>query len=409
MSYYGPEFGGIDRGWYRISNEDNYAPGRDVIDKRWDVGCDAILINYVKKYGTFFSLYHDRIMREIDKRLGTSFKKEVRYYEYYLANRAFEIEETRRLWVESHNMALKKSYECPYCSKSHRLTETHPDILRSLGVPPSRCRTCNYVVSRYGEFWDEEIAKKVRGLMSRISRKRECEFCQKVYSLEKHIFSYESYGSKYVDCLYPNLFVSICPKCFGSVFRDYKRGAPRTRLARLYDLFKFTGEIPTQDFDRFVYLYRDHDSLMELLNIFRKLRTPHGYAAEFGGFFSALVQSGILPEGSRRMTIGTMVLARDGHLCLSLVEKEIDDYLFANRVPHDKEVGYPGSKMRTDWEIFGTSKRIFVEYFGLMGNPDYAAKAAIKIELAEASGIELIDIYPGDDWKEYFLPFIKEG
>jgi hypothetical protein len=98
------------------------------------------------------------------------------------------------------------------------------------------------------------------------------------------------------------------------------------------------------------------------------------------------------------MLIGTRVLAEDGHLCFSLPEKDIDDFLSHNDLAHSKEVSYPGSRLRADWEVFGGQGRVFVEYFGLVGRPDYDEKVKQKIEHARSHGIELVSIYPSSDW-----------
>ena len=405
MSYYSPDCANISSGWYRVTNADNYALDRNAIDKYWNNKCDEILTQFVERYGTFFGVYSDQIMEEIDNILETSFETDTCNYEYYLLNRAFELEKTREIWNQSHADARKMTYKCTYCAEEHKLLDTYPDLLRELGIPPTRCRRCNYVVSRYYDFWDSEIDEKVQILMKDLNSPRQCEVCQKSFTLKNALFNYESFGTKPVDCFYPNLFIKICPSCFSSVFKDYKKGTIKTRLHRLKNLFVFTGKIPTQDFDKFIYLYRNHDDLLELLNILKLMRTPQGYSEDCGNFFSALVQSGILPEGSRRMTIGTMVLAEDGHLCLSMAEKEIDDFLYENGIKHNKEVNYPGTKFRTDWELLDNDNRVFVEYFGLMSNPDYAKKAKLKCLLAKKHNINLIEIYPGDDWEKILLKY----
>lgn len=399
MTYYNIDFAGIQSGWYRITLDDNYAVGRRMIDKYWNSVCDTILIKYVEKYGTFFTAFSKDIIKEIDIALETNFEHNVHYYEYYLATRALEIDKTKIIWINSYRNSKDITYTCPYCKKDFLLLECHPEILQTLGIPPTHCRTCNYVVQRYVAFWDADIKQRVGDMMCTIEEKKDCEICTKEFFLNEDIFTYHSFGKKFVDCLYPNLFFNICPKCFKKTFNDYKKGSSKLKLSRLYDLFIFLGKIPTQDFEKIFYLYRDRDSLLKLIKIFQKLRTPQGYKEEFGSFFAALVKSGILPEGSKQMTFGTMVLANDGHLCLSMVEKEIDDYLYSNNIPHDKEVHYPNSKMRTDWEILNTKKKIFVEYFGLMSNKDYAEKTTNKKKLAADNNIELIDIYPESDWQ----------
>ncbi len=408
MSYYSINFANIKSGWYRKTTEENYAVGRKVLDDHWGNICDDILIKSVEEYGTFFTAFSEEIIKKIDAALGTNFENSVRYYEYYLATRAYEIDTTRQIWISSYKENQGVKFTCPYCEKHFSLLDCHPDILQTLGIPPTHCRTCNYIVERYSAFWNADVQRRICNLMRSIDQKKDCEFCHKEYSLGNDVFTYSSFGNKFIDCLYPNLFINICQKCFKRTFNDYKRGASKTRLSRLYDLFMFTGEIPTQDFEKFYYMYKDHDSLIELIKIFQKLRTPQGFKEEFGSFFAALVKSGILPDGSKRMTIGTMVLAEDGHLCLSLPEKEIDDFLYSNSIPHDKEVYYPGCNMRTDWEILDTEKRTFVEYFGLMNNEDYAKKTEIKKHLAASNSIELIDIYPESNWKLLLSSFVMD-
>lgn len=243
--------------------------------------------------------------------------------------------------------------------------------------------------------------------MTHLGEARPCDICGTSFSLAEHIFTYYSFGSKAVDLLYPNLFANICSDCFAKAFVDYKGGSPRERLTALYELFLLVEKVPTQDFENLFYLYRDKESIVKLVSLLQRMRTPSGYADEFGSFFAALVKSGVLPEGSKKMVIGTMTLSKDGHLCLSLPEKEIDDFLLTEGIAHDKEVSYPGCAFRADWELFGSNARTFVEYFGLMSNPDYAAKAKVKTEIALAAGIELIAMLPGTDWKAVILNWKK--
>jgi hypothetical protein len=148
-----------------------------------------------------------------------------------------------------------------------------------------------------------------------------------------------------------------------------------------------------------LYLFHDHENILKYISLLQKMPSPHAYIKEFGSLFAALVAAGVFPEGSKRMVLGTMILANDGDLCLSMAEKEIDDFLFAEGIEHKKEVNYPDSGYRTDWELFGSGTRTFVEYFGLMSKTTYADKAKLKAAIASAHGIELIALYPNTDWK----------
>src|SRR5207253_1529269 len=154
----------------------------------------------------------------------------------------------------------------------------------------------------------QDVMQHAPSLMRSLAETRRCELCQHSFDLQVHTFTYASSGAKFVDLFYPNLFAQICPRCFKDAFSDYRRGGRQTHLARLYELFLLTGRLPTQDFDSLFYSCRDHDSILRLIELLKKMRTPRGYAEEFGSFFGALVASGILPDGSKKMMIGTMLL-----------------------------------------------------------------------------------------------------
>jgi hypothetical protein len=86
----------------------------------------------------------------------------------------------------------------------------------------------------------------------------------------------------------------------------------------------------------------------------------------------------------------------DGHVCLSLAEKIIDDWLYQHGIAHEREPHYPQHEsfnprglLRADWRI----GPIMVEYFGLVGDPHYDAKMTRKIALAQETGIKLISIF----------------
>ena len=99
------------------------------------------------------------------------------------------------------------------------------------------------------------------------------------------------------------------------------------------------------------------------------------------------------------MQLGTRVKAKDGDSCFSLAERAIDDWLYKNGIAHKKEVKYPNSDMRCDWEVNKEGERVFIEYFGLMNIAAYKEKAMQKKRIAEENKIKLIGIMPGCDWE----------
>lgn len=127
-------------------------------------------------------------------------------------------------------------------------------------------------------------------------------------------------------------------------------------------------------------------------------------AATEAGWVKWLAASGALGNGWRPAR-GYISVAADGHECRSAFERIIDDFLWANKIPHEIEPIYPydaelnehGS--RADWLLPGG---IFVEAAGLMSQREYAEKMARKTELATKHGIQLLILTEAD------LPRLQE-
>lgn len=111
-----------------------------------------------------------------------------------------------------------------------------------------------------------------------------------------------------------------------------------------------------------------------------------------GSWLNALVAAGVLPDGTRRTSRGTQALARDGHVCWSIGEKTVDDFLTANGIDHEREPAYPQGHYRGDWVVGGA----IVEYFGLAGSADYDAKTEEKRRICAEAGIRLVELYAAD-------------
>jgi len=120
---------------------------------------------------------------------------------------------------------------------------------------------------------------------------------------------------------------------------------------------------------------------------------------KFGSWFEALAETGTLPDGVLATARGIRCMAGDGHVCHSLDEQRIDNWLLAHGLPHEREPRYPAhstlnptGRRRADWRVQDT----FIEYFGLLGDADYEKKMAEKILLARHCEIDLITIHPSD-------------
>jgi hypothetical protein len=112
-----------------------------------------------------------------------------------------------------------------------------------------------------------------------------------------------------------------------------------------------------------------------------------------------LAQAGLLGDGLR-MARGTIMEAIDGHLCLSMQEKAVDDFFHQHHIAHDREPLYPydaelnpRTLRRADWML---ADGTLVEMWGLPDDPGYAAKMREKEALAARHGIKLVGLTLAD-------------
>lgn len=85
--------------------------------------------------------------------------------------------------------------------------------------------------------------------------------------------------------------------------------------------------------------------------------------------------------------------AKDGHICDSLAEKIIDDYLFKRGIAHQRNFPYPEGTYTADFKIGNK----LIEYFGLSGeHKRYDELKTIKKKLIKKYGLNLIEIYPNN-------------
>lgn len=118
---------------------------------------------------------------------------------------------------------------------------------------------------------------------------------------------------------------------------------------------------------------------------------------EFGSWNKAIAKAGFIPNRSHddRMYKRIISKAKDGHVCDSVSEVLIDNWLFANNIPHEKDVNYPNTNHKADWQIKIKNKIIFVEYFGLANDsPRYDRSIREKEKICQEQGISLIEIMP---------------
>jgi hypothetical protein len=165
-------------------------------------------------------------------------------------------------------------------------------------------------------------------------------------------------------------------------------------LIFLRNLTTVLGRVPAQSFGEGIadFHYMDDDQRLAMLKVLREKPSTDRVKEVFGSWLKALIEAGVLEDGTRKTARGIQTIACDGHVCLSLGEKTIDDYLSSHGIPHEIEPHYPEGNYRADFLVNG----VFIEYFGLKGNPEYDAKTKLKQRLCRKHNIRLISLYPED-------------
>jgi hypothetical protein len=189
-------------------------------------------------------------------------------------------------------------------------------------------------------------------------------------------------------------FCSLCLK--GIVFADSGSDSLTKEeiIDYLNELVNVIERVPPQNFGEGINDFDDTDT-PQRLRIFRVLQkkpTINRVKELFGSWFIMLVEAGILENGTIKRVMGYQCLAKDGHVCFSLGEKTIDDFLYKHNIPHEKEQRYPEGNFRNDFLV----NEVFIEYFGLVGNAEYDLKIKKKRQICKKHGIRLISLYPKD-------------
>jgi len=215
---------------------------------------------------------------------------------------------------------------------------------------------------------------------------RQCEVCADTFSPSAHPPKISKVSS---------LSYRYCCACIFESFGQGSEHASREEcLSYVQKRSELLGRVPSSGFARdwpdFAAL--DDENATAVLRLLKTKPSQDRIKDHFGSWLSALISAGVLQDGTRRTMRGTQCLARDGHVCLSIVEKTIDDLLSDMGIPHEKEVRYPGSQYKCDFK----AKGIYIEYFGLTGNPEYDAKTKEKLALAVRLGIAILPLYPED-------------
>ena len=111
----------------------------------------------------------------------------------------------------------------------------------------------------------------------------------------------------------------------------------------------------------------------------------------FGTWNKAVKAAGFIPN---KVIFSKKFTANDGHICDSLSEKIVDDWLSARSIKHEVHIRYPWKNgMSTDFKV----GKYWIELFGLTGQlKKYDSLMRTKLELIKQYNPKLISLYLSD-------------
>ncbi|MFL1427262.1 MULTISPECIES: hypothetical protein [unclassified Nocardiopsis] len=303
-------------------------------------------------------------------------------------------------WTEEHDEAIRAliaKYGWTFDSYSFDVIKkmTDPDVIAHWRSRDPLCKRYAYYGVLGGfAFARAQILDYAREMEP--PRSLTCEACGDGFQ--------EIDSRRIIDYVDGRTGVRCCNSCFQGIFFEetWDRWADKDKVDEyIVDLARALGRVPSQSWERTV-AWSDipRSNLTALVEICGRGRpSTASVKKEYGSWLAALIATGVLPDGAHKGVFGIRTLARDGHVCNSLAEKTIDDWLTDNGIEHTKEPRYPDSQMRADFEVGGT----LIEYFGLVGRVEYDEKVELKRALAKKHRIKLVEIHPKDmaSWDRY--------
>jgi len=130
-----------------------------------------------------------------------------------------------------------------------------------------------------------------------------------------------------------------------------------------------------------------NNSLLESINI------ATGKKYEGNNYNSQEISSDI---DKFRKKFETNYRTQDGHRVRSRAEAMIDDYLYRNGIAHAYERRLPGIDEDVLSDFYILKGNVFIEYWGMVENEQYAERKKSKLEIYAKEGFNLIELYDRD-------------
>jgi hypothetical protein len=218
----------------------------------------------------------------------------------------------------------------------------------------------------------------------------------------------------------PPVFCEICLTMGFSASTDFNKHLGFSPEERKSNYVKGTvayaeyfGFIPPSDYQKRKVIQQLYKSGIPILELTFAIKVssllPWSDTAKklFGSWAHLLEEAGLLTQ-SQRGRGGHRSIASDGHLCLSMGERAICEFLTKNGITHEREPMYPFDEvfnpnglLRGDFLIGD----LVIEFAGMMSNPDYAERMKTKEKLAKARKIPWLKLETSslDDLNEMLI------
>lgn len=277
------------------------------------------------------------------------------------------------------------------------------------------CKNCKKIIlRRIGRFneniklgWNFYCSKECEYKYRSNRTKIKCENCGKIFErtlsqISNHNYCSQSCAAVINNKKYPKtkkIIMLICKHCG----EKYRKSTNNKKYCSIVCRRKAEQKTPKE----LVKIIKETTKKLQRVPSKRELKSINDSCIKiFGSWNNAVLAAGFTPNRSHnnRMYKRINTKAEDGHLCDSISELLIDNWLYKSGICHMKNVQYPKTHHKADWKVFNKNKEAFIEYFGLANDsPRYDRSIKKKKALCVRHNIHLIGIYPNDIYPKNFL------
>ena len=248
-----------------------------------------------------------------------------------------------------------------------------------------------------------------------------CENCGKRFERTPYGISPHNYCSQSCAAIVNNRKNPRRKPQFKACLRCGKQFRKSTGNSKYCSMKCRGGAEPKYTSQKLINIIRQKVEELQRIPARREMKENKTCQKIFGSWNNAIIAAGFHPNRShsQRMYKRTNTKALDGHLCDSVSESLIDNWLTENNIFHERDATYPETNHKADWVIFIGGQKIFVEYFGLANDsPRYDRAVREKKFICEKYKLKLIEIYPQDLYpksrldegmKDKFRDFVRNG